>query len=49
MTFWNFREQPINKSVILGLFKTFNEALDTAGVFANKGKMVDASFVVVPR
>ncbi len=48
-TFWNFREQLINKNVILGLFKTFNVALDTAGVFANEGKMVDASFVEVSR
>ena len=48
-TFWLFREQLINKDVILDLFKTFNEALDTAGVFANEGKMVDASFVEAPR
>ena len=33
----------------MGLFKTFNETLDAAGVFANEGKMVDASFVKVPR
>ncbi len=44
-----FSGQLINKNVILGLFKTFNEALDTAGIFANEGKMVDASFVEVPR
>ncbi len=30
------------------MFKTFSEALDTAGVFANEGRMVDASFVEVP-
>ncbi len=48
-TFWHFREQLINKDVILDLFKTFNEALDAAGVFANEGKMVDASFVEAPR
>lgn len=28
---------------------TFNRTLDTAGVFANEGKMVDASFVETPR
>jgi len=44
-TFWLFREQLIEKDVILGLFKCFNETLDAAGVFANEGKMVDASFV----
>lgn len=48
-TFWAFREQLIEKDVILGLFKTFNETLDSAGIFANEGKMVDASFVEAPR
>jgi IS5 family transposase len=47
-TFWLFREQ-LEKDVILGLFKCFNETLDAAGVFANEGKMVDASFVEAPR
>lgn len=48
-TFWSFREQLIEKEVIMGLFKIFNETLDAAGVFANEGKMVDASFVEAPR
>jgi len=48
-TFWLFRERLIEKDVIMGLFKIFNETLDTAGVFAHEGKMVDASFVEVPR
>lgn len=48
-TFWLFREQLIEKDVIKGLFRTFNETLDAAGVFANEGKMVDASFVEAPR
>jgi IS5 family transposase len=48
-TFWLFREQLIEKDVILGLFKRFNESIDAAGVFANEGKMVDASFVEAPR
>jgi len=48
-TFWHFREQLIEKEVIMGLFKTFNETLDAAGIFANEGKMVDASFVETPR
>jgi IS5 family transposase len=47
-TFWFFREQLIKKDVIMGLFKTFNQTLDAAGVFANEGKMVDASFVEAP-
>ena len=41
-TFWLFREQLIEKDVIIGLFKTFNETLDVAGVFANEGKMVES-------
>ena len=48
-TFWLFREQLIEKGVILGLFKIFNETLDAAGVLSNQGKMVDASFVEAPR
>lgn len=48
-TFWLFREQLIEKDVIMGLFRTFNETLDAVGVFANEGKMVDASFVEAPR
>ena len=47
-TFWLFREQLIEKDVIMDLFKIFNETLDAAGVFANEGKMVDASFVEAP-
>jgi len=35
----------LEKDVILDLFKCFNETLDAAGVFANEGKMVDASYV----
>jgi len=48
-TFWVFREYLIEKEVIEGLFTIFNETLDSAGVFANEGKMVDASFVETPR
>ena len=48
-TFWVFREYLIEKEVIEGLFTIFNETLDAAGVFANEGKMVDASFVEAPR
>lgn len=40
-TFWFFREQLIERDVIMGLFQRFNETLDKAGVFANEGKMVD--------
>lgn len=47
-TFWYFREQLTEKDFILALFKIFNETLDSTGVFANEGKMVDASFVEAP-
>lgn len=48
-TFWHFREQLIEKDAIMSLFNIFNETLDSAGVFANEGKMIDASFVEAPR
>jgi transposase, IS5 family len=48
-TFWQFREQLIALGTIELLFKSFNDQLDKSGVFANEGKMVDASFVEVPK
>jgi hypothetical protein len=44
-----FREQLIEKDIIPRLFNTFNEALDAAGIFANEGKMVVSSLVIVPK
>jgi len=35
--------------VIEKLFDRFGEALQNAGIQANEGKMIDASFVEVPR
>lgn len=48
-TFWSFREELIKKDIILKLFNIFNDTLDEIGVFANEGKMIDASFVDAPR
>ena len=48
-TFWLFREQLIEKEVIMGLYKIFNETLDEAGVLAHKGKMIDAGFLKIHR
>jgi IS5 family transposase len=48
-TFWHFREQLIAFGSIESLFRSFNNQLDKSGVFANEGKMVDASFVEVPK
>jgi IS5 family transposase len=48
-TIWNFRETLIKQSLIEKLFERFNAALDQQGIFANEGRMVDASFVEAPR
>jgi IS5 family transposase len=48
-TIWTFRETLIEKDVIEKLFEQFNAVLDQQGIFANEGRMVDASFVEVPR
>lgn len=48
-TFWQFRETLIERGVIEVLFRCFNDQLDRLGILANEGKMVDASFVEVPR
>ncbi len=48
-TIWNFRETLIAKGLIEKLFEQFNAILDEQGVFANEGRMVDASFVEAPR
>jgi IS5 family transposase len=48
-TFWHFREQLIGFGTIQSLFDAFNSQLDKLGVFANEGKMVDASFVDAPK
>jgi IS5 family transposase len=48
-TYWHFREQLIASGTIESLFEAFNAQLDRSGVFANEGKMVDASFVEAPR
>jgi len=48
-TIWNFREKLIEKGVIIKLFERFNMILDQRGIFANEGRMVDASFVEAPR
>jgi transposase, IS5 family len=48
-TIWYFRETLIEKGVIGKLFERFNAVLDQQDIFANEGRMVDASFVEVPR
>lgn len=48
-TFWTFREELIEQNIIQSLFESFNNQLDKSGILANEGKMVDASFVDVPK
>ena len=48
-TIWKFRETLIQEDAIEALFSRFNQALDDQGIFANTGKIVDASFVEAPR
>ncbi len=48
-TFWAFRETLAAHELVAPLFKLFHEALESKGMFARKGQMVDASFVEVPR
>lgn len=44
-TFWAFRETLTSHQLIPPLFKLFHAALQSEGMFARKGQMVDASFV----
>ena len=48
-TFWAFREMLSKNDLIDPLFDCFRAALESKGLFARRGQMVDASFVEVPR
>ncbi len=48
-TFWSFRDTLDKKDLVKTLFDTFNTILESLGVFANEGQMIDASFVEAPR
>lgn len=48
-TFWDFREALIQADVIKTLFNDFENHLVTQGFIAQKGQIVDASFVEAPR
>ena len=48
-TVWFFREHLTNAGAVEKLFDQFGKALDAAGFHAQKGMIVDASFVEVPR
>jgi len=48
-TIWNFREQLTDLDLVEELFDMFLKELDKLGLIVNEGKIVDASFVEVPR
>jgi IS5 family transposase len=48
-TIWLFQENVVEKHLEEELFGLFNQHLDGLGLFVNEGKIVDASFVEVPR
>lgn len=48
-TVWKYKDALAQNGTYDLLFKRFNEYLDSIGLIVNEGKIVDASFVVVPR
>jgi IS5 family transposase len=48
-TVWSFREQLTDLELIEPLFDLFLKELETLGLVVNEGKIIDASFVEVPR
>lgn len=48
-TIWNFREKLVINGVIERLFNLFLESLNDLGLIVNAGKIVDATFVEVPK
>ena len=46
---WLFQDKLIQRHLDEQLFAQFHRYLDTLGLFVNEGKLVDASFVEVPR
>jgi IS5 family transposase len=48
-TIWLFQDTLIQRNLEATLFEQFRSHLDTLGLFVNEGKIIDASFVEVPR
>lgn len=48
-TIWLFKETLIEANVIESLFNLFHSELEKQGYIGNEGKIIDASFVEVPR
>ena len=48
-TVWHFREQLVNLELIEPIFTLFLKQLEQLNLIVNEGKIVDASFIEVPR
>lgn len=48
-TVWHFRERLVDLGLVGELFDLFIHGLDQLGLILNEGKIVDASFIEVPR
>jgi transposase, IS5 family len=48
-TVWKFKEQLIDLALIAPLFELFLSQLEALGLVVNEGKIVDASFIEVPK
>jgi len=48
-TVWNFREQLINLELVDVVFELFLKELEQLGLIVNEGKIIDASFIEVPK
>jgi len=48
-TVWHFRERLTDFDLVEDLFSLFFRELETLGLIVNQGKIIDASFVEVPR
>jgi IS5 family transposase len=48
-TVWDFRERLTNQGVVTKLFSVFHDKLEENGLIAHEGKIIDASFVEMPR
>lgn len=48
-TIWHFRESLVKAAVVEKLFDKFGKSLEKCGLIINEGKIVDASFVEIPR
>ena len=48
-TIWKYKNIMADAGIGIKLFEKFNEQLASMGLIVNEGKIVDASFVMVPK